>query len=140
AGDRRGQPAGRDPVPEDQPGDGPDDGRPRHGRRSAARRARDQARRGADMNRARALLLASVLAAAAALAGACVGEVSHVFGGYAYDSQQNCLQPSGGIDVVAGADPGQCPMLRCWEAPDGSIYVTDEACDAPPDYIDHTND
>ena len=92
------------------------------------------------MNRARALLLASVLAAAAALAGACVGEVSHVFGGYAYDSQQNCLQPSGGIDVVAGADPGQCPMLRCWEAPDGSIYVTDEACDAPPDYIDHTND
>jgi len=94
------------------------------------------------MKRARALLLPAALLAAAAVAAAasCTGELSHIFGGYAYDSQQGCLEPSGGVDVVAGADPGQCPMLRCWAAPDGTIYVTDEACDAPPDYVDHTHD
>ena len=88
----------------------------------------------------RTVVLAAAVATAGVLAAACVGKLSHVFGGYAYDTQEGCLEPSGGVDVVAGADPGQCPMLKCWGAPDGSIYVTDEACDAPPDYIDHTKD
>jgi len=82
------------------------------------------------------------LAAAALVvlcAAACQGRLDHVFGGYAYDATANCLYTSGAIDVVAGADPGMCPMLRCWQAPDGSIYVTDEACDAPPDYQDLTH-
>jgi hypothetical protein len=92
------------------------------------------------MSRGRVFLVTALLTTGAALAAACVGELSHAFGGYAYDSQQMCLEASGAIDVVAGADPGQCPMLRCWEAPDGTIYVTDEACDAPPDYVDHTHD
>jgi hypothetical protein len=61
-----------------------------------------------------------------------------VFGGYAYDPTRDCFDPPGAIDVVAGADPGLCPMLRCWKAPDGSIYVTSEACDAPSDYLDET--
>jgi hypothetical protein len=30
-------------------------------------------------------------------------------------------------------------MLRCWQAPCGTIIVTDEACDAPPDYQDLTH-
>jgi hypothetical protein len=83
------------------------------------------------------------LAAACGLALACTGcqaRVDHVFGGYAYDQGQECLYASGAIDVIAGADPGMCPLLRCWQASDGSIYVTDQACDAPPDYQDHTHD
>jgi hypothetical protein len=81
---------------------------------------------------------AAALAALVAAAG-CQGRLAHPFGGYAYDPVQDCLYASGVIDVVAGADPGMCPMLRCWQAPDGSIYVTDEACDAPPDYQDLTH-
>jgi hypothetical protein len=68
----------------------------------------------------------------------CQGRLAHVFGGYGYNATADCLYPTGAIDVIAGADPGTCPMLHCWLAPDGSIYVTDEACDAPPDYVDET--
>jgi hypothetical protein len=71
---------------------------------------------------------------------ACDNRLDHPFGGYAYNQGQGCLFTSGAIDVIAGVDPGMCPMLHCWEAPSGSIYVTDEACDAPPDYQDHTSD
>jgi hypothetical protein len=70
----------------------------------------------------------------------CQARVAHVFGGYAYNEGQTCLYASGAIDVIAGADPGTCAMVLCWHAPDGSIYVTDQACDAPPDYQDQTND
>jgi hypothetical protein len=70
----------------------------------------------------------------------CEARVVHQFGGYAYDQGMACLFASGAIDVIDGADPGMCPMLRCWKAPDGSVYVTDEACDAPPDFQDDTND
>ena len=80
-----------------------------------------------------AAALALVLAAAA-----CSGRVDHLFGGYAYDATNDCLYTSGAIDVIAGADPGTCAMLRCWVAPDGSTYVTDAACDAPLDYQDQT--
>jgi hypothetical protein len=80
------------------------------------------------------------LGALAALAHAsCQGYLTHPFGGYAFDSIDDCLATSGVIDVVAGADPGQCAMLRCWVAPCGGAYVTDEACDAPPDYQDETH-
>jgi hypothetical protein len=71
---------------------------------------------------------------------ACQGRLDHTFGGYFYDSTQDCLDFPSVIDVVAGADPGTCPLLRCWLAPDGSIYVTNAACDAPPDYQDQTKD
>jgi hypothetical protein len=76
---------------------------------------------------------------ASALASGCQRFVEHPFGGYAYDPVNDCLETSGVIDVVAGPDPGQCPMLRCWQSPCGTIYVTDEACDAPPDYQDLTH-
>ena len=72
-------------------------------------------------------------------ASGCDGRVAHVFGGYAYDPTQDCLEISGGIDVIDGpAPPTPCSILRCWVAPDGSAYVTDQACDAPPDYKDET--
>ncbi len=67
----------------------------------------------------------------------CEGRLAHAFGGFGYNATADCLYPSGAVDVIAGA-PRMCPMLHCWLAPDGSIYVTDEACDAPPDYLDET--
>ncbi len=90
----------------------------------------------------RAIVVYGVVAGAAIAAAAvdCVGRLDHVFGGYTYEASLDCLEASGAIDVVAGADPGTCPMLHCWAAPGGTIYVTDEACDAPPDYVDHTHD
>ena len=90
---------------------------------------------------AAAVALAVVLAVAIAGA-ACQGRLDHVFGGYPYDATQDCLDAPVAADVVAGADPGTCPQLgvHCWLAPDGSIYVTDGACDAPPDYQDQTKD
>jgi hypothetical protein len=73
-------------------------------------------------------------------AAACSARVDHVFGAYAYDPAQDCLQAPAAVDVIAGADPGMCPQVRCWQAPDGTVYVTSEACDAPLDYQDHTKD
>ncbi len=90
------------------------------------------------IRRRRALLLPLLLGAAALSAVRCQGRLDHVFGGYEYYAAQDCLYASGAIDVIAGADPGLCPMLRCWVAPDGEVYVTDEACDAPSDYLDET--
>ncbi len=91
----------------------------------------------------RGVLRACVVVAGAALAAgiaiSCQGYLAHPFGGYAYDSVDDCLLASGVVDVISGADPGQCPMLRCWLAPCGAVYVTDEACDAPPDYQDLTH-
>jgi hypothetical protein len=84
------------------------------------------------------LLLLPLLLGAALASAHCEGRLAHVFGGYSYDPVQDCLYTSGAIDVIAGADPGQCPMLHCWMAPSGDVYVTDEACDAPPDYVDET--
>ena len=40
--------------------------------------------------------------------------------------------------MVAGPDPGMCPRVRCWVSPGDLVYITDEACDAPPDYQDET--
>ncbi len=89
-----------------------------------------------------ALAAAGVAALLVALvaAHACSNNVDHVFGGYAYDPVNDCLYTSGAVDVVAGPDPGPCSMLRCWMSPGGLVYVTDEACDAPPDYQDETKD
>src|SRR5262249_21108388 len=89
---------------------------------------------------ARTDLQALRLALAALALTACSARLDHVFGAYVYDPVQDCLQAPATVDVIAGADPGMCPQLRCWQGPDGSIYVTSTACDAPPDYQDHTND
>ncbi len=87
----------------------------------------------------RGLVALGLVALGALSAGGCSGRVAHAFGGYAYDTVNDCLSTSGAIDVIAGADPGTYPLVRCWQAPDGSTYVTDQACDAPPDYQDDTN-
>jgi hypothetical protein len=94
---------------------------------------------GAAVRRALVACCVGGAALGAAAAVDCTGRLDHAFGGYAYDPTLSCLEASGAIDVIAGADPGQCAMLRCWLAPDGSIYVTDAACDAPPDYVDETD-
>jgi hypothetical protein len=86
------------------------------------------------------ILPASLFAACVVRAAmGCQGYLAHAFGGYAYDAVNDCLESSAVVDVISGADPGQCPMLRCWLAPCGAVYVTDEACDAPPDYQDQTH-
>jgi hypothetical protein len=87
------------------------------------------------------LLLAALAAALVAVPGetACVARPIHVFGGYAYDPTMDCLDPACTIDVIAGVDPGPCAAVRCWQSPGGSLYVTSTACDAPPDYLDQTN-
>ena len=40
--------------------------------------------------------------------------------------------------MLDGPDPGACPGARCWVTPNGTIYVTDQACDAPIDFIEST--
>ena len=77
--------------------------------------------------------------ALALLPAGCDGRVAHVFGGYAYDPTQDCLDLSGAIDVIDGpASPTPCNTLRCWVSSEGEAYVTNQACDAPPDYQDQT--
>jgi hypothetical protein len=79
---------------------------------------------------------------AIALAGvvACDAGVGHVFGGYPYDEKHDCLGATEAVDVIEGPEPASCSAVRCWRAPSGVTYVTDRACDAPPDYIDGTHD
>ena len=88
----------------------------------------------------RARALAGLAVAAALAAAACSARLDHVFGAYAYDPTGDCLQPPAAVDVIAGTDPGLCPQLKCWQRSDGTAYVTDQACDAPPDYVDGTKD
>jgi hypothetical protein len=79
-------------------------------------------------------------AAFAALAAvSCQDRPVHLFGGYPYDPVGNCLDPAEVIDVVAGADGGTCPVVRCWEDSCGGIFVTDTSCDDPPGYTDLTD-
>jgi hypothetical protein len=84
----------------------------------------------------KSLALAAVALVSAA---SCKSALEHAFGGYAYDSANDCLETAGVLDVVAGSDPGPCPKVRCWQAPCGTIVVTSTACDAPPDYQDLTD-
>lgn len=85
----------------------------------------------------------AALSLALALTG-CERRVAHVFGGYAYEPDGgldggDCLASSGAIDVIDGPAPAEpCKNVRCWLAPNGTAYVTDMACDAPPDYQDET--
>jgi hypothetical protein len=88
--------------------------------------------------------LAGAAALLLALAG-CEKRLAHPFGGYAYEPDGGpdggCLAASGIVDVIDGPAPAEpCKVLRCWQAPDGTVYVTDQACDAPADYQDHTAD
>ena len=86
-----------------------------------------------------AALLALALGGVSIVASAsCTDAEVHVFGGYSYDPDLDCLDTSGAVDVISGPDPGTCSKLRCWLSPDGVAYVTDKACDAPPDYKDET--
>jgi hypothetical protein len=89
---------------------------------------------------ARPVLLAMAGGVLALLAeSACESRPIHVFGGYAFDPTHDCLDPACAVDVVAGADPGPCPTIRCWLSSGGIAYVTTTACDAPPDYVDETH-
>jgi hypothetical protein len=89
------------------------------------------------VTRASAVLILAALVAAFS----CDGRLAHIFGGYAYDAGNDCILPAGTIDVIDGPAPAvPCSTVTCWVAPDGSVYVTTTACDAPPDYRNGTND
>ena len=79
--------------------------------------------------------LAFILALAA-----CEDRPVHAFIAARYDPDGACLEPPAAVDVVAGADPGSCPVTRCWETPSGEVFVSTTACDAPPDFVDKTDD
>lgn len=53
-----------------------------------------------------------------------------------YDAEGDCLGPVLAVDVVSGPDKGACNTLRCWISPGGEVYVSEAACDAPPDYAE----
>jgi hypothetical protein len=69
---------------------------------------------------------------------ACGDRTVHAFIASRYDPDRACLEAPAAVDVVAGADPGSCPVTRCWETPSGEVFVSTTACDAPPDFIDKT--
>src|SRR5262249_25985337 len=127
---RRADAARRDPLPQDQPGHRPDDLRAGDRGHSAARRALHQI--DAAVSRGAVALLA--LASAA-----CSTTHVHLFGAYRYEMDRDCLESPAVVDVIDGPDPGMCAMLRCWISPGKEVYVTDTACDSPPDYAEHTS-
>src|SRR5262245_27854530 len=86
------------------------------------------------------LAFAAVPASAFLSASACDDGRTHIFGAYRYEPTRDCLEGSAAVDVIDGPDPGACASVRCWTSPAGEIYVTSTACDAPPDYREHTQD
>jgi hypothetical protein len=66
--------------------------------------------------------------------GGCDGGRVHPFGAYPYDPVHDCLGAAQAVDVLDGPDPGPCAKVLCWVAPSGDVYVTDTACDGPPDF------
>jgi hypothetical protein len=70
----------------------------------------------------------------------CDNGLSHLFGAYTYDPEGDCLGASGIIDVLEGPETKPCDVVRCFVTPGGNVLVTDQACDAPPDFVEHTED
>ena len=70
----------------------------------------------------------------------CDAGLAHPFGAYPYDPDGDCLGASGVVDVLDGPAPPPCDVVRCFQAPSGSVFVTDQACDAPLDFHDRTED
>lgn len=78
--------------------------------------------------------------AGASAAAGCENNPAHIFIAVQYDPVRDCLLAEETIDAVDGADRGPCAATRCWETPAGNVYVSTTACDAPPDFVDHTSD
>lgn len=79
-----------------------------------------------------------LLALFAALSLACEKPSSHFFSGYPYDPVKDCIGSAAVIDILDGPDK-TCTEVRCWVSPEGSIWITDQACEGPPDFQDHTS-
>ncbi len=63
----------------------------------------------------------------------------YAFEGQKYDDVQQCLGPETSIDIIQGTPAGTCQGVRCFEAEDGTTYIS-TACTAPPHYVDVTSD
>ena len=86
----------------------------------------------------------TLIGLALALTG-CKRRVAHLFGAYIYDADGGpdggCLYSPTVLDVLDGPEPEKpCTNVICWLGPDGTAYITDRACDGPPDFTDHTQD
>ena len=77
---------------------------------------------------------------ALAILASCSNREVHVFSAWQFDIDRDCLEPPAVVDVLDGPDNGPCKQIRCWESADHKTYVTDTACDAPPDFKDETKD
>lgn len=76
-----------------------------------------------------------------ALLAGCSGKARvHGFLARFWNAEEGCLESPAVVDVIEGSDPGSCPRTQCWVTPAGDAYVTTEACDAPLDFRDGTND
>jgi len=83
---------------------------------------------------------ASIASIASLVLVACENNLVHAFIAARFDPDAACLEAPAAVDVVAGPDPGSCPVTRCWETPSGEVFVSTTACDAPPDFLDRTAD
>lgn len=102
--------------------------------RELGRAARPRLSRAAKAGLAAAVVVVLVAAAA------CTDMTVHPFSAYALGGSGECIEPAGVIDVIDGPDPGECDVLRCWVDPEGQVFITTTACDAPHGFVDHTKD
>lgn len=74
-----------------------------------------------------------VLAAVAAVSAmACEDLTVKPFIASRWNPDQECLEPSGTVDVMDGATAKECDRTtRCWLSPEGDLYATTE-CEGPP--------
>ncbi len=89
--------------------------------------------------KARVVAAAVALLTGAVFGGACDAGLVHPFAAFPYNVALNCLEDVGVVDVIDGPDPGVCSGARCWVTPGGNIFVSDQACDAPLDYMQSTS-
>jgi hypothetical protein len=90
--------------------------------------------------RPRLALAFAALTGALALGLACTDRLAHGWAAWQYDIQHDCLLTPAVVDVLSGPEKGTCQQVRCWESPGHEIYITNTACDAPPDYTNETNE
>src|SRR5258708_28306437 len=84
-----------------------------------------------------AVLRVAILAGA--FASGCSDVQVDAVEGQRYDEVNQCLAAKSVIDVIQGTPTGTCEGVRCFEADDGTEFVS-ATCRAPPHFIDVTAD
>ncbi len=58
----------------------------------------------------------------------------------AYDQDADCLAPEEVIDVIEGEPGPTCEGVLCLQSEETGTYFITPNCEAPPFYVDHTDD